>query len=61
MLKGKLEECGINPKIIQQYLTECLEVTKEVNDGLMADIDPIAYTRTELTIVQVELLLLYLS
>ncbi len=61
MLKEKLEECGINPKIIHQYLNDCLEVSKEVNEGLMADIDPIAYTRTQLTIGQVELLLLYLS
>jgi hypothetical protein len=61
MLKEHLELLGINPRIIHQYLSECLNATKEFNEELAADLDPIAYQRTQLTIVQAELLLAYLT
>jgi hypothetical protein len=60
MLTQHLQQLGINPRIIQQYLTECLEATKQYNEELAAELDPLAYQRTELVIAQVELLLAYL-
>jgi hypothetical protein len=61
MLKEHLELLGINPRIIHQYLLECIEGTKGVNEELIANLDPIAYQRTQLTIAQAELLLAYLT
>jgi hypothetical protein len=61
MLKEHLELLGINPKIIHQYLSECLDATKAVNEELVADLDPIAYQRNQLTITEAKLLLIYLA
>ena len=61
MLKGKLEYLGIDPKIIREYLVETLEVQKMMNADLTKNLDPIAFYRNELALVQVELLIAYLS
>jgi hypothetical protein len=61
MLKEHLQQLGINPRIIHQYLTECINATKEFNEELVVDLDPIGYQKTQLTIYQIELLLAYLA
>jgi hypothetical protein len=60
MLKEQLQQLGINPRIIQLYLSECVEATKNVNEDLIAGLDPIVYQKTQLMISQIELLLAYL-
>jgi hypothetical protein len=51
MLKEHLDLLGINPRIIHQYSSGCLNATKEFNEGLAADFDPISYQRTQFTLV----------
>ena len=60
MLKEQLEQEGISPSLVQQFLADHLDIATQLNDDLMIEFCPVTYQRNKVMFSQIKLLIMLL-
>jgi len=60
MLKEQLEQEGISPSLVQQFLADHLDIATQINDDLMIEFCPVTYQRNKVMFSQIKLLIMLL-
>ncbi len=60
MLKKQLEQEGISPMLVQQFLADHLDIATQINDDLMIEFCPVTYQRNKVMLSQIKLLIMLL-